>query len=459
MKYLPVSFLLVTLLSGLAAADSSLDLAAQLARSGAPQSALARIERDQPAQADTPLWWQWETLRLSLLVELGRDEAVLQRMALLPAEIPAAARAVCRPLAQAALRQNLPAQARACLAQWLWEGEPDEAQLKEARRLVIQSYLGQRRADAAYLAMLRFRQDYPAPGTGETARFVEQLLLAGGVAEATNWLAQLDEANPLKLLLRLKAHLITPEAAIAAARMTLDPPPLPVESGKGSKKNLKMVVLPVRPVGKEAAAYWSIIAQAAELRRAPEVQAEALERQLNLADSTGDALFGAGAETLWRVYEDLAQAEANRAQLLTGEDAAWFNLAERSAVATPLTARALLAYLAKHAANDEMRAVAQARLAALLVQGNLDGAAARLFAGDGGAEAVLLGQLPAGENLRRSEMLIAFGQVAAARNDPARAAEYYLRAGGTGAKRLAADSLARAGLLEDARRQYGELLK
>ena len=70
-----------------------------------------------------------------------------------------------------------------------------------------------------------------------------------------------------------------------------------------------------------------------------------------------------------------------------------------------------------------------------------------------------MGQLPAGDGARQCEMLIAFGLVAALRNDPARAAEYYLRAGGAKAKRLAADSLARAGLLEDARRQYGELLK
>lgn len=459
MKYFPASFLLVSLLSGYACADSSLDIAAQLARNGAPQTALARVERDQPPQADAPLWWQWETLRLSLLAELGEDEEAMQRAAQLPAEIPAAARAVCRPLAQVALRRNDPAAARACLAQWLWAGETDAAQLKEVRRLVIHSYLAQRKPDVAYLAMLRFRQDYPAPGTGETARFVEQLLLAGGVAEASNWLLQLDEANPLKLLLRLKTSLITPEAAIAAARLALDPPPLPVESGKGGKKSLKLVALPAKPIGKEAAAFWAIVAQAAELRKAFDVQAEALERQLNFPGVPGDGLFGASTENLWRVYEDLAQAEANRAQLLVGEEAAWFNLAERSVAATPLVARALLAYLTKHAANDDMRAVAQARLAALLVQGNLDVTAARLFAGDAGTEAVLLGQLPAGDGVRQSEMLIAVGLVAAQRNDPARAAEYYLRAGGAKAKRLAADSLARAGLLEDARRQYGELFK
>lgn len=460
MKSISLALWLFLALAGTVRADTSFDAAIQLARSGAPQLALARVERVQPAEGGSPQWWRWEALRLSLLADLGRDAEVMQRYAQLPGEIPVPVLAVYRSLALAAMRQNDPALARRFLAKWLWDGVLDDGQLREARRMVIDSYLAQHRPDTAYLAMLRFSQDYPAVTPDDTARFVEQLLLASGLAEAVNWLALLDEGNPLKLLLRLKAQLITSEAAIAAARAALDPPPLLPEVSKGGgRKALKMVTTPAKPGDKEAYGYWSVIAQAAALRKTPAVQAEALERQLNLALATRAGLFGADADTLWRAYDDLALAEANRAQLLIGEEAAWLDLAVDSAASSQLVARSLFAYLARHAAAEDLRATARARLAALLLLANLDVAAARLFSGDERADALLVGQLPPGGSARQGEIFLTLGQEAAARGEHGRAAEYYLRAGGLKAQRLAADSLLRAGMADDARRLYGELLK
>lgn len=449
--------LLFITLAGAARADASLDIAAQLARSGAPQLALARAERDQPAPDGSPQWWQWESLRLSLLADLGRDEEAMQRYARLPGEIPPSALGAYRPLAQAALRRDDSPLARRFLAKWLWGAEMEEGQLKEARRLVIESYLAQRRPDAAYLAMLRFRQDYPAAAQGETARFAEQLLLAGGLAEAANWLPQLDEASPLKLLLRLRARTITPDAAIAVAWVALDSPP--PEAAKGARKTLKAAPFSSRPGDRETYAWWSVIAQAAALRKTPALRIEALEHQLNLPRPARPSLFGADAGALWQAYDELALAEANHVQLLIGEETDWLDLAVDAAATSPRTARALFAYLARHATADDFRATARARLAALLLSANLDTAAVRLFSGDALAEAALLEQLPPGGGDRRSGILIAFGQEAAARDAHGRAAEYYLRAGGAHARRLAADSLLRAGMAEDARRQFGEMLK
>jgi len=405
-------------------------------------------------------WWRWEALRLSLLADLGRDAEVMQRYAQRArgkSRVPVLA--AYRSLALAAMRQNDTALARSFLVKWLWDGVLDDGQLQESRRMVIDSYLAQRRPDTAYLAMLRFGQDYPAVVPDDIARFVEQLLLAGGLTEAVNWLALLDESNPLKLLLRLKAQLITPEAAIAAARAALDPPPLLPEVRKGGKKALKMATMPVKPADKEAYGYWSVIAQAAALRKTPAVQVEALEHQLNLALATRTGLFGAGPDALWRAYDDLALAEANRAQLLIGEEAAWLELAVDSAASSQLVARSLFAYLARHAAAEDLRTTARARLAALLLLDNLDVAAARLFSGDERADVLLVGQLPPGGSVRQGEIFLTLGQEAAARDEHGRAAEYYLRAGGPKAQRLAADSLLRAGMIDDARRLYGELLK
>lgn len=588
MRTYPIFLFFLALLPAPASAgDGLLEPAARLARSGAPQLALARVERDQPAQANSPQWLQWEALRLSLLVELKRDQEALQRAAQLPPEIPAESRVLYVSAAQAALRLNDPTLARGYLAKWLWTGEhiplpaplpragegdsvslrdlriTDEQQ-KDARRMVIRSYLAQRRPDAAYLAMLRFQQDYQSLAAAEVAQFVEQLLLAGGLKEAGNWLAQLDDASALKLLLRLKSGLVLPEAAIAEARAALDPPPPPatleVKKSSGKKVLKTAPALPARPAGKELAAYWSIIAQAAGQLKDPALQAAALERQLNLPAAPEDGLFGADAESLRRIYAELALTAANQAHLLVGEDAAWFDLAMRAVTTSPLTARALFSHLAPRNAESQVSVAAKTNLAALLLENNLDVAAMRLFAADAHfpaanptvraalgeialrnqayplaakywrgvdappadmppiewqlkrAQAFALGGLPdeALGAVRRiyaeglpldqkstaailqiayaldgrrhtgaeallqqlatfadsgywSEIYTALGRIAEGRGDYAQAADYYLQAAqwseGATARRQAADCLVRAGLKEDARRQYALLLK
>ncbi|MFA7240474.1 MAG: hypothetical protein WC091_10205 [Sulfuricellaceae bacterium] len=403
MRLYPIFLFLLALLPASAdAGDGLLDTASRFARSGAPHLALARVERDQPTQADTPQWLQWEALRLSLLAELNRDQEALQRASQLPPEIPAESRTLYLSAALAAQHLNDPPLTREYLAKWLWLGEPDDNQKKEARRMAIQSYLAQHRTDTAYLAMLRYQQDYQPLSATEVTQFVEQLLLAGGVAEAGNWLAQLDDASPLKLLLRLKAGLISPEAAIAAARAALNPLPLPQPqtpptpapppqpASAKSKANKKAVVvkkafkmapaLQPKLAEKDIAAYWSIIAQAAELQKNPALQAEALERQLNLPASQEDGLFGVTGESLRRAYAELALNIANQAQLLVGDDAAWFELATHAP--SPLAARALFSSLSPQNASLELRISAETNLAAQLLDNKLDVAAMRLFAAD-----------------------------------------------------------------------------
>jgi len=69
--------------------------------------------------------------------------------------------------------------------------------------------------------MLRFDQDYRPLGRDVAERFVERLLDLGLEREAVNWLAGLDDAGALKLRLRFRTGLVTPDAAIAQARARL----------------------------------------------------------------------------------------------------------------------------------------------------------------------------------------------------------------------------------------------
>lgn len=328
-----------------------------------------------------------------------------------------------------------------------------EHNLKEARRLVIASFLAERRADQAYLALMRYRQDYAPLAMEEIAVYGEKLLLADGVAEASNWLAQLDQQHPLNLLVHMLSGQLSPEAAVSAARLAIEPP-APPPPDKTTRKTVKTAPPPNKPVGKELAGYWAIIGKAGEQLKNPALQAESLERRLNLAGLAEAGLYGAQPATLWRIYEELGLATANRAHLLIGEDHRWLELAVNSAAPAPLAARALFGFLTQRGARAEIRNAAKVRLVAMLMQKGLDIAAVRLFAGDADAEVMLLEQLQASEKARRSEVLSAFGQAAAGRGEHLRAAEYHLRAATSRDHKRAAENLARAGLHDDARRLY-----
>ncbi len=85
-----IAFLL--LLAGLQAATviyaagvpDGLEATRSLAHAGARHLALRRIDTLQPQDAAAPAWVEWEHLRLQLLVQLGRNDEVLQQAGALP---------------------------------------------------------------------------------------------------------------------------------------------------------------------------------------------------------------------------------------------------------------------------------------------------------------------------------------------------------------------------------------
>jgi hypothetical protein len=449
----------------LAAADS-LDIARQLAQDGAPQLALARVMRDQPGRAELAPWWQWEVQRLALLDELGRNAEVIERLRTLPPGLPAeAGRQTGFWGARAALKQGEGSLTREYLSRLLWQSELAGAPYREARRLVAQSYLVERRPDEAYRVMLRYAQDFSPLPAGDAVLFTEGLLLAGAGAEAGTWLTALEDGSPLKLLARLRSGIITPEQAIAEARAALNPPAPPAAKAGGKK--------PAAPVSAtksfEPAGFWAVILHAAALREDLGLQVEAREHWQNSSAASDSRLFAANPDQLWQAYFDLAQRIGNETHLLFGEDATWFELGESLKERSTLQARVLFAYLSVHAAEPDLRDRARANLAASLFAANLPRTVVGLFAHN----PKVSGEAPLTEQLSQAlepvagqrESLLALGELAEKQGDAALAADYYLQAAHSGdepaagkARLQAARMLEQTGFAEDARRQYQRLL-
>ncbi|MDD5241334.1 MAG: hypothetical protein PHG47_06390 [Sulfuricella sp.] len=534
MRKLVKSLLIFFLSVSAAAAADSFDISARLAKAGAPQTALARVERDQPDRTDIQLWSRWEMLRLSLLNELNRSAEVLERIAALPAELPAeAAQQANWQGARAALSLGQGESSRIYLSQLLWRFDLADPQYREARRMVAQSYLKERRTDDAYRVMLRYSQDFQPLTPNEAAAFTEGLLIAGVQAETGTWLAQLGENDTLKLLARLRSGLVTPEQAIADARAALDPASVP--AGKLSRRAAKKSSRATSQLPAKAAnpvACWTVIMHAAVLRKDAALLVEAREQLLNF-DRVESSLSDVAVDDLWQNYFSLALQRSNQAQLLLGDDAALFALGEQLRDTAPAASRALFASLAVHAREQALREGAQSGLAALLLKAGLERTAFKLFADSryfpenqglspqarfalgqaaaqgqdyvraarlwhgltqpfgemqpeqwqrqrarvfafGGAYADVreaarmlpVAELPGTESTAQREILLALGELAESQGDAAAAADYYLQAAGTtadavaqNARWLAARNLARAGLREDAKKQYLMLLK
>lgn len=346
--------LLALILLVCSGAASALETARALAASGAPRLALARVEQVQPREVNAPRWPEWEALRITLLVAVGRNADALQRANGLPAGMPPPLLRECLlAAARAAIATGQGAVARRHAARVLWQLEPPAQETRAARLLVIESYTAERQGEPAFRAMLRFQQDYAPLDSATAGRFVEWLLTLGMEKQAVNWLASLDDAGYVKLLLRLRTGLADPDSVEKQARAAL---------AKGG-----------------GAGYWRVLAEVAQRRKDAALRVEALERLVNADEETAAGKPAELASELWESYFAGAREAANRNQMLTGDDAAWADYAGRQTASNPPVARAFFAHLALRGRERETRFNSQLQLAYSLQQSRLERTALRLF--------------------------------------------------------------------------------
>ncbi len=354
MKKLLLVLLLWASTSIAAEIPDALDLARRVAGTGALQLALNRVEQSQPRDAAAPRWAEWEMLRLNLLHQLGRQPDLLQRVNALPANMPAAPlRGILMLAARAAVGSGNGTLAREYAARVLWQLGPGPAEAKELRLLIIDSHVADRQGENAFRSMLRYQQDYQPLDRETATHFVGSLLGLGMAKEAVNWLAAVDDASPVKLLLRLRAGLVSADAASAQARAQL------------AKNN--------------SIGYWRVLEHAAALQKNRALQIESLEMLLQLAAAQPPQQLAAQAQALWQVYLETAQEAGNQNQLLVGDDGGWADFAARRLATQPYVARALFAQLVQRGQSRDTRQHAQLQIVLSLNAGKRELAALRLF--------------------------------------------------------------------------------
>jgi len=312
---------------------AGIDAVRAMAKAGAVQLALQRIDDFQSADARDPDWSDLEILRLQLLGRLGRHEEALRRIAALPVHSPTAVQAVLHAAAaRAALAAGNAALAREHAGRALWAPGASAAAMRELRLLVIRSQVVESRIGDAWRSMLRFEQDYRPLDAATATAFVDTLLDAGMTREAVTWLPLLDGRGAVLLRLRMHAGLVTNGDALVQARAAI--------------------------VRSNEPAWWRLLLDAATRSGDGAARLAALE-QLFERDSQPQTATG-----LWAAYLGHARAAANAHQLLAGDDASWLGFAIRRAAGDAPEARAYLAHVARHAADPVLRQRALDQLAA-----------------------------------------------------------------------------------------------
>lgn len=316
--------------------QSSLAEVKELAQQGVLQLASQIVEQQQPRFLSVPAEWvQWERLRIDLYQQQHIWSAISERLKTLPDFVDLSFIQWAKTQrAIALIEQNKNDEARAELRFLIWKTQvavTDITLLKQWRKLIIQSYLGDGKAQDAQLASHRLQQD-PAED------LLEDVLLRARIAilnqrndEAEQLLKpfarqQQPQAAALMLLAQLRAHTRSANAVLQAALRY-------VQNDK-IQDDLKVNL-------------WLVAAEAARQSNHHAAQVNALEhvmvdrQHVRLADS----LVAFNSDSLWNAYIEYALLLSNKEQLLIGQDKAWLETAEKRAAKSPTEARAMNAFI------------------------------------------------------------------------------------------------------------------
>lgn len=322
---------------------------ARLSKSGASELALALLDQEQPDySADASRWMRWERMRVRILEQRGLWQPLEKRLRQLPEGLPGDfLRWAQTRRAQALIQDERPAEARQILRALIWSGEGSGEELPRWRQLVMQSYLRQGKTEDAFVAMLRYHQDYGEGGEEELLMRARILFASDHPAEVRSLLDAHRQDRTLGLLHTL-------------ARLRAGESPAPILRALREARGLAQYSELQRYL------HYGVMAEAALAAAEPAFVIIALEQwyRLEVPQGRWRELFDFDADTLWQAYLDYGEKVGNAQQLLIGNDEAWLRLAAETPQRYPVRKRSLYALLAQKAfspANREKAGVTLVR--------------------------------------------------------------------------------------------------
>ncbi len=329
-----------------AMADQRLDVLKRISAAGAPALTLKMLDQAQPGvDEDLYEWILWEQERYKILSKWNQWDQLLVKLESLPVDIPEQFRnQAITYKARAYIQQGQTTTARKILRDQLWKSAADlVSEYQTWRRLIIESYLHDARIEDARIAMLRFDHDF-------NSKDESWLQLRATVLIQTERYQQAIEV--LKGLNSWQNRYITLLGKYLSTDITASDLWLTVKKALANKEASE----------EELATLWALAFFASE-KMSPVDRVVALEQYFKNAVGSPVALFEIAIDRLWQAYAEYADLVGNRSELLLGDDHRWLELAEKTAIDTPIKARSLFALLmAKGEERDVINLAAEGYL-------------------------------------------------------------------------------------------------
>ena len=325
---------------------------AELARAGAPQLALQRMDTEQPeVDRDVVEWMAWEQERLQILAGQGLYQRLIARVNELPSSVDGHFHRLALSLkADAQLQLGQADAARATVRALLWfhNQVTEPADSARWRRLVVRSYVLEDRYEDARLALLRYRQDFGDENPQWRWLSAQVMLQAGDAESAVKVLK--DDETPQGDFLRYAAQLLL----------------APQQAAELEKAAVHLARRLQQPELKGA--FWALAAVAAKQAGQPFKQIEYLETALSLPinQELTHGVLEIKPDQLWDAYLEEGKRIGNQEQKLLGNDEDWYFPASQALNKDPVRARVLFSVLSQYGSSPERRSVAHGYLLSML---------------------------------------------------------------------------------------------
>ncbi len=328
-----------------AADDQPLQEVIKIADIGAPGLALRMMDHAQKGiRSEISRWMIWEQQRLRIYESNQNWDRIISRVEHLPDTVSIEfSRWALTQKAQAYLQLQKGKLARQQLRPLALSASGEESQssldwLQQWRRMIIHSYIAEGLDGDALISILRFQQDYSTDKKEILFLRARVLLMTHRASEATELLTDHTkdpEAGMLFLLAQLRSEARSPVKVVQAGLRHL--------RGKRGDHSLRTSL-------------WAVVAEAAQRAGDRGSAVNALEHYMaNTKQPLMNKLFAFDVDSLWNAYLDYALHAGNEAQLLVGQDEAWFKYALDSGKKFPVRKRAIYALLMHRGSHADHR--------------------------------------------------------------------------------------------------------
>ena len=342
----------------------SLDRVRELVDLGTVELAYRLIAEARPEYDQTSDWMEWETLYLELAWQLEAWNDLIDRAGQLEeTEISHLAQTYA---IRAEIQLKQYSNALRNIRALILDQSGDQNTLIQLRRLIAQLYVEEENLEDAEIALALYDRDYRPSAPEWEHRYTRVLFRNNKLDEAQIRLSPLQtlEAQLLNLYAKFQTRASSPAETVLKG--------LEIEPQFESDPELH-------------AELWALIEVAARAYNDFEMQTEAIESGLSVDYpqlSKWEHLPVVPLNTeiqLLETYDNFAFFVGNDIGLIIGDDESWFQLAQEFEITSPITARAVHAYLARNAYDSEYQERSTRALANLLNEAGLQNLLDRLF--------------------------------------------------------------------------------